>query len=121
MSELKTCPFCGGDAEMYTGRNYPAKGKGLCATYEDALAELQKWKSTGVVVKHSIHPRKHFVHGMKAPKQKWSVDVEMQAFIPRCCNPKCLGRTAMMFQTETEATEAWNTRSDIALTATGRK
>ena len=108
MAELKPCPFCGGDAEMYTGRTY-IKGKSTCETYEQALEKLEEFKNIGVVLNHSVGQLRRRT---KTQKEKWGVRVEMQAFIPRCCNTNCLGRTAMMFMTETEATEAWNTRKE---------
>lgn len=110
MAELKPCPFCGGDAEIYTGRTFPSPRKAMCKTVQEALERLEEYKSSGVVIHHTIREREYRTVAMKKGVTKVAVAAEMQAFIPRCCNEKCLGRTQIMFHTELEAIEAWNRR-----------
>ena len=111
MAELRPCPFCGGPAEIYTGRTFPRQGKALCESQQEALEELERYKSTGVVLSYHIGKHEFSRCGMKEKKIKWAVVVDMQAFIPRCYDPHCLGRTQAMFRTHTDAAEAWNRRS----------
>ena len=109
MYELKPCPFCGSNAEMYTGRTYPTVSKSLCESEEAAKEQFERLKQRGTVVDYKIGKRKR-LHGYKNPKQKWGVWVVFQGYIPRCTNPKCIGRSAIMFHTEAEAADAWNKR-----------
>lgn len=112
MTELKACPFCGGKAEIYTGRNFPHMGKSLCTSEEEARGELKKYMEIGTVHSYRIGSGRMQRANMKTPKTKWGVVVEMKAFIPRCCKSGCLGRTQNMFLSEKEAAESWNTRHD---------
>jgi hypothetical protein len=50
-------------------------------------------------------------HYKKGTVVKWCAFVQYRGYIPRCMNPKCLGRSDLMFHTEAEAAEAWNRRS----------
>lgn len=108
--ELKPCPFCGGESEIYAERSFPYRRKSLCENEEAAKAKLEEYKTIGTVVHYSIGPRIMQRANMKGKKTKWGIVVEMKAFIPRCCNSNCLGRTQIMFLTEKEAVEAWNRR-----------
>ena len=110
MTELKACPFCGGKAEIYTDRNFPRMGKTLCTSEEEARGKLKEYMAIGTVHSYSIGPRRMQRANMKTPKTKWCVVVEMKAFIPRCCKSDCLGRSQLMFLSEKEAVESWNTR-----------
>lgn len=117
MTELKPCPFCGGGAEMYTGRTFPVLNKSFCKTEADAMEYLEECRSNGVVVDFKIGNRTRSAFNRNTghygeTKHYYSVYVHLQAYIPRCLNPKCLGRTQMMFRTETEAIEAWNRRME---------
>lgn len=114
MKEMKPCPFCGGKSEIYTGRTFPYRGKATCGSEEEAREKLEEYKAIGTVVNYCIGPHSTQRANMKKAKVKWRVAIDMRAFIPRCCNSDCLGRTQAMFLTEKEAIEAWNTRSDHA-------
>lgn len=46
MAELKPCPFCGGNAEIYTGRNFPARGKNVCESEAEAQEKLEEYTVT---------------------------------------------------------------------------
>lgn len=116
MAELKPCPFCGGNAEIYTGRNFPARGKNVCESEAEAQEKLEEYKRLGTIAYCHLGPREMNRANMKGPKKKWAVVVEMVAFIPRCCDRNCLGRLQTMFLTEEEATEAWNRRADYGKT-----
>lgn len=108
--KLMPCPFCGGEAEIYADRTFPYRGKATCGTEDEAQKKLEEYRAIGTVVKYDIGPHSMLRANMKAAKVKWGVVVEMRAYIPRCCNSDCLGRTQSMFLTEKEATEAWNRR-----------
>lgn len=111
--QLEPCPFCGGVAEMYTGRTFTRRG-GLCGSQIEALKKLNEFRKMGTVVAHYIGTRNVYRANMKEKALKWTVHVEMQGYIPRCSNTNCMGRTQIMFQTEAEAAEAWNRRAVYA-------
>lgn len=105
---------------MYTGRTYPALSKSLCKTKADAEAYLEECRSNGVVFDFRISTRTRNIYSAKAgkyvgEKNYHAITVFMQAYIPRCLDNKCLGRTQIMFKTEEEAIEAWNRRRPDAL------
>ncbi len=90
MAELKPCPFCGGDSEIHLGE-FPAK--------------MVQWKK-------NIPKGSRFVRSVKYPSSGVWYEYRQKAFIPRCRKTDCLGRVYKLFETETEAVEAWNRRAD---------
>lgn len=109
-SKLKQCPFCGSEAEMYTGRLWPQKNVALCVSEADAQDVLETYDAIGVVVNSGIYRKTRFTCGKGRIPGKWAVWVQLQGFIPRCTNSKCIARSDYMFLTEAEALEAWNRR-----------
>lgn len=112
--KLKPCPFCGGMAEIYTGRTYPVMSKSRCKTEAEARAYLEECRRNGVVSDFFFSTRTQNIYSSKVgyigEKSYYAINVLMQAYIPRCLDKKCLGRTQIMFKTEGEAIEAWNRR-----------
>lgn len=108
MDKLKPCPFCGGQAELFTDRTFPVKRKMLCESRQVAENLLAQWEKNGIVVESDIWPRNHY----KTGKPKWGCVVVYRAYIPRCRSEKCLCRNnSIMFRFEEEAIEAWNRRA----------
>lgn len=110
MSELKSCPFCGGLAEMYTGRGFPIRERTQFKTREDAELWLNQLQELFPVQQCGVFSKERYYY-KKGAVVKWCAFVQYRGFIPRCMNPKCLGRSDLMFHTEAEAAEAWNRRS----------
>lgn len=111
MYELKPCPFCGDKAEMHNSRSYPAT---IVATFFDedsARIFRENHCLSDLVVKCWVSRKSRYVAGKgKVMSDKWVCRAEYRGFVPRCANPKCLGRSATMFHTEAEAADAWNKR-----------
>ena len=102
-SELNPCPFCGSSAEMFLG-NFRYRHNTRCKSQIDALQQLEKYKTMGVVVDKKIVPTGHSI------RLTWGVWVVFQRFTPRCSNKNCIASHSNDFGTEAEAVEAWNRR-----------
>ena len=105
-NRLLSCPFCGAAGEINDGRTYPAR----CKTFpskelaEEWIAEMQREQ----VIKEFAIIKKHAKSG-----SRYTAQVEIQAFIPRCSKIGCIGRNAMaMFPSKEAAEAAWNTRME---------
>lgn len=89
MAELRRCPFCSGEAIMHEGE------------YASKLAESKKEIPKGArLIRSTTYPSGKTWHEYRA-----------KAYIPRCMDTKCLGRTYRMFETAEEAEVAWNRRA----------
>lgn len=113
MEELKSCPFCGSLAEIYTGQLFPRKSRSALESESDAQAILEEWKKEFTVVDFMIYRHVRNKKGTGNRKKEWRLWADLQGFIPRCSDAKCLGRLAMRFKSEEEATAAWNQRSSL--------
>lgn len=89
MAELKPCPFCGGEAEIHIGE-FPSK-----------IAQRKK----------DVPRCARLVRSVKYPSSNVFYEYRQKAFIPRCKKTNCFGRVYKLFETEVEATEAWNRRA----------
>ena len=89
MAELKSCPWCGGDAFMRLGE-FPSK-----------------------IVAHKKEMPKdaRLIRKLTYPSGATYYEYRQKAFIPQCLDSKCLGRTYRLFETAEQAEEAWNRRA----------
>ena len=105
-NQLLRCPFCRSEGEIYDGRTYPARCKTFSSKElaEDWIAEMQQKhviKEFGIIKKHA------------KSGSRYTAQIEIQAFIPRCSKIGCIGRNAMaMFPSKEAAEAAWNTRME---------
>lgn len=106
MIELSSCPFCGRNAEMYTGRVFPPKLSMHC-TEAEALQTLSELSEKGTVSSYVIYEVDRRRSRNNRTK-KFRLRVVFQAFVPRCTNVKCIARTSIAFLSEAEAAVAWN-------------
>lgn len=108
--ELKQCPFCGGKAEIYTGRAFPAWIKAVLKSEEDAVQRLEEYKEGKVILQSEVISYLYRGSRMKKRETRWKCIAIAQGFIPRCCKTRCIGRVSTMFYTEKEAIDKWNER-----------
>lgn len=87
-AELRSCPFCGGEAFMHLGE-FPAKS----VTHKKEIPKGAR------LIKKSTYPSGATYY-----------EYRQKAFIPRCLDTSCLGRTYRLFETAAEAEAAWNRR-----------
>ena len=73
---LKPCPFCGGEAIMHMGE-FPTKY--TCC-------------------KKGIPKGARFIRSIKYPDGHISYEYKTKAFIPKCLDTKCMGRTTRQFE-----------------------
>lgn len=92
MSELKLCPFCGGDA-FISMNEFPSK---YCKHKREIPAGARLIKKTT------------FASGVT------SFEYREKAFVPQCLQTGCIGRTYKMFHSASEAAAAWNRRATHA-------
>ena len=88
MTELKPCPFCGGEAFMRLGE-FPSRS----CTHKKEMPKGAR------LIKKSTYPSGATYY-----------EYRQKAFIPQCLDTKCLGRTHRLYETAKEAEEAWNRR-----------
>lgn len=110
--KMKPCPFCGSDAEVALWTS--AQLHKTCATREEALIQLEKYRCKGFVLEHSVYPvelrRKHRIDCTVERYPKFRLSVTLQKYVPRCTNKSCVARSATTFYSEQMAIDAWNDR-----------
>ena len=89
MAELKPCPFCGGEAFMHLGEFQPK-----------SVRNKKEMPKGARLIRKSTYPSGETYYEYRA-----------KAFIPRCLDTTCLGRTYRLFETAEQAEEAWNRRA----------
>lgn len=90
MSELKPCPFCGGETELYT-------------RFDSLESFAEK--------KNQIPKTARIVCERKYPHRPKYYVYRKLLYIPRCTSTSCIGRNTKFFEVEQEAVNAWNTRT----------
>ena len=91
-TELKPCPFCGGEAVMHVRFNSISK-------YADKKTEIPKGAK--------------YVRSIGYPHGRIYHEYQEKIFIPRCLDTTCVGRNSKYFPYEKSAIEAWNRRVSI--------
>ena len=89
-TELKPCPFCGGVAELHERYH--------------SIEEIAYKKSE--IPKHA-----KFLFEKVTPQRRIYV-YRRKAFIPRCTDTCCVGRTTKIFFDKQTAINAWNRRAN---------
>jgi|GEM_PF-2123827 len=90
MSELKSCPFCGGTAELH--KRYHS--------IEEIVDEESAIPKDAKYLYKKITPEKEMYFFRR------------KLYIPRCVDTRCIGRNSKPFFNKDEAIEAWNRRAD---------
>lgn len=91
MAELKSCPFCGGKAEMRVRFNSVSK-------YVCQKTEIPKGAK--------------YVRSIGYPHGRMYFEYQEKIFVPRCLDTTCVGRSSKYFPNEKKAIEAWNRRAE---------
>ena len=91
MSELKPCPFCGGEADVHKRRT-------SVRFYANSKKEIPK---NGTLERTVQYPDGRTVYEYR--KNEWGA---------WCLDTACIGRAGKVFPSKEEAIEAWNRRSD---------
>ena len=87
-TELKPCPFCGGNAELHERYH--------------SIEEIAYKKS-------EIPQNAKFLYE-KVTSEKRIYVYRRKTFIPRCTDTSCIGRTTKIFFDKQSAITAWNRR-----------
>lgn len=111
MEKLSNCPFCGGEAEIYEGATFPVKQKSRLKSEKEALAFVEECRKTQEVVDSSVFSKPSWGRVNKTNSIHWGARLIARAYIPRCCDLHCIGRSRAMFYSRQEAADAWNKRS----------
>ena len=88
-TELRECPFCGGEAEIHKRRT----GIRFYAASKKAIPK------NGIVERIIEYP-----NGTK------SFEYSKNEYVARCIDSACMGRTVKAFASKEDAIEAWNRR-----------
>ena len=89
-TELKPCPFCGGNTELHERYH--------------SIEEIAYKKS-------EIPQNAKFLYEKVMPKRRIYA-YRRKTFIPRCTDTSCVGRTTKIFFDKQTAITAWNRRAD---------
>ena len=89
-TELKPCPFCGGNAELHERYH--------------SIEEIAYKKS-------EIPKDARFLYEKVTPKNRIYA-YRRKSYIPRCADTSCVGRTTKIFFDKELAIDAWNRRTD---------
>lgn len=109
---LLACPFCGGPAEIYTGRFFPSAGKNFHteAAAREWLAKNVQPNSRDFGVR--LNKASERYGQQKYFRGAWHAWYDRPAYVPRCMETQCADRSAVMYRTEQEAIDAWNRRAE---------
>lgn len=91
MAELKHCPFCGSPAEIHYAE-FPSEFLAQGERVPKDARVIREWRKPG--------------------EKRWHVEFRRTAYVPRCTDSACVGRSHKMFKTKQEAAKAWNRRAD---------
>ncbi|MBO4854070.1 MAG: Lar family restriction alleviation protein [Oscillospiraceae bacterium] len=91
MIELKTCPFCGGEAKIHISAFKSEYMQGNGALPKNVKI-IREWRCPG--------------------SKEWNTEFRRAAYTAQCTDTACIGRSQKKYRTEAEAAEAWNRRAD---------